>query len=238
VQSLQSTSLRTVDLARCSGYSVQQVRKLEHEGVIPKAPRTPASYRQFDDGHLHALNAYRALARGLGPVSAKQFLREALHAPTADTLARFDAAHAQLTTERTQLAAARAAASHIAAEPITDVNDEDWLSVGELASALGLRTSTLRFWESKDLVVPSRTSNRARRYSPEHVRDARIVHQLRTIGQPIDGIRTLLPELRSGLRHPEMDATFAAREANITNRSLALLDAATPLRALITQTLV
>lgn len=234
MRSLHSTPLRSADLASRSGYSVQQVRKLEREGVLPAASRTAASYRQFTEVHLHALTAYRFLARALGPVVAKQFLRGVHDAPITDTLARLDAAHAQLTAERAELGIAREVAQHIAREPIANVRDSDWLSVGELASALGVRTSTLRFWDSEGLVVPDRGPvGRARRYSPEQARDARIVHQLRAVGQPVESVRALLPALRAGRRRADLDTAFAARESDITRRSLALLDAASSLRQLL-----
>lgn len=231
---LHSTSLRTADLARRSGYSVQQVRKLEREGVLPPTSRTPAGYRQFGDIHVHSLHAYRALAIALGPVEAKRFLRGIRTAARDDTLAVLDAAHARLTAERADLAAARAAAKYIAGEPIASVSAADSLSVGELAIALGVRASTLRHWDAEGLVTPDRDpSGRARRYSPEQVRLARIVQQLRSSGQPVKAVREFIPSLRSGLRERDLEAAFAAREGDIARRSGALLDAASALRMLL-----
>ena len=231
---LHSTFFRTADLARRSGYSVQQVRKLEREGVLPSASRTPAGYRQFGDIHVHAVHAYRALAVALGPVEAKRFLRDLRSAPLGDTLAALDSAHAGLAAERAELATARAAARYIAAEPIASVSPDDSLSVGELATALGVRTSALRHWDAEGLVTPDRDARgRARRYSPEQVRLARIVQQLRTSGQPVQAVREFVPALRSGLRQHDLEAAFAARERDIARRSSALLDAASSLRVLL-----
>ena len=229
-----SVTLRTADLARRSGYSVQQVRKLEREGVLPLTSRTAAGYRQFGDIHLHALHAYRALAVALGPVGAKQLLRGVGTLPRADTLAALDAAHAELTAARADLATARAAAKYIADEPIASVSAEDSLTVGELATALGVKASTLRHWDAEGLVTPDRdATGRARRYSPQQVRLARIVQQLRTSGQPIKTVRDFVPALRSGLRQPDLAAAFAARDHAIERRSSALLDAANSLRVLL-----
>jgi DNA-binding transcriptional MerR regulator len=234
MSTLHSGPLRTADLASRSGYSVQQVRKLEREGVLPATPRTAAGYRQFSDIHVHALHAYRALAVALGPVEAKHFLRNVGTLPRRDTLAAMDAAHAELTAARSDLAAARAAAEYIAAEPIASVSAEDSLTVGELAIALGVRASTLRHWDAEGLVTPDRDAGgRARRYSPQQVRLARIVQQLRISGQPVKVVRELIPSLRSGLRQGDLEAAFAARDEDIERRSSALLDAASSLRVLL-----
>ncbi|MEX2970150.1 MerR family transcriptional regulator [Streptomyces sp. C184] len=109
------------------------------------------------------------------------------------------------------------------------------MSVSELAAALGVRPSTLRHWDAEGLVVPDRLSPQGtRRYSPAHTRDARIVHQLRTAGYRIDPLRALMPELRRGHRSEDVEAALAARDASITARSRALLDAGVALAAVLT----
>jgi DNA-binding transcriptional MerR regulator len=219
--------MRTVDLARRSGYSVQQVRNLERDGVLRPADRTPAGYRVYAEPHLHAALAYRALAAGVGPVEAKRIMRAA-HAGS-NVLALLDAAHARLDTERRELALARAAASSIADEPITSVRPADSMTISELAAALGVRPSTLRHWDAEGLVVPDRDPHR--RYSPDQVRDARIVHQLRLAGYRIAPLRDLMPRLRSG--REELTSTLASRDASVDARSRALLDGAAALSAVL-----
>lgn len=224
--------LRTAEVARRAGCSVQQVRNLERDGVLPPAARTATGYRNYGEIHLHSALAYRALAVGTGPVEAKKIVRAVHRRPLAAALALLDAAHARLDRERTDLALAREAAAAITAEPLGDVRAADAMSVSELAAALGVRTSTLRHWDAEGLVVPDRVSPRgARRYAPAQVRDARIVHQLRGAGYRIGPLRALLPGLRSGHRTADAEAALAAREASITARSRALLDAAVALAA-------
>ena len=63
--------LRTSDVARASGYSVQQVRDLERLGVIPPATRSPNGFRSYAAVHVHALGAYRGLAGAVGAVAAR-----------------------------------------------------------------------------------------------------------------------------------------------------------------------
>ena len=93
-------------------------------------------------------------------------------------------------------ALAKEAAELISTEPIDDVQASDWMSVSELAVALGLRPSTLRHWDAEGLVVPDRdTRTGARRYSPAQVRDARVVHQLRKAGYRIAPLRGVMTQL-------------------------------------------
>ncbi|MEU7766751.1 MerR family transcriptional regulator [Nocardia sp. NPDC049190] len=229
-----NSSLRTVDVARGAGYSVQQVRNLERDGVLPPAMRTSAGYRRYGEIHLRSALAYRALAVGVGPLAAKRIVRAAHERPIAQLLALLDAAHAGLDRERRDLALAKQAAEVIATEPIDDVRPSDSMGVSELAAALGVRPSTLRHWNAEGLVVPDRVAAQGtRRYAPAQVRDARIVHQLRSAGYRIDTLRTLMPNLPRGRRSEDIDAALTVRDASITARSHALLDAAAALSALI-----
>ncbi|WP_040784426.1 MerR family transcriptional regulator [Nocardia pneumoniae] len=226
--------MRTVDVARRAGYSVQQIRNLERAGVLPTALRTATGYRGYGEIHVRSALAYRALAAGVGPVEAKRIVRAVHDRPIAEVLALLDAAHARLDRERADLALAKRAAEAISAEPIEDVRASDSMSVSELAAALGVRPSTLRHWDAEGLVVPDRVAAQGiRRYSPDQVRDARIVHQLRGAGYRIDTLRTLMPDLPRGNRSDDVAAALAARDASITARSHALLDAAAALGAVV-----
>ncbi|QTZ90487.1 MerR family transcriptional regulator [Streptomyces auratus] len=235
MSTLKSSALRTVDVARRAGYSVQQIRNLERDGVLPPATRTATGYRRYGELHVHSALAYRTLAAATGPVEAKRIVRAVHECPTAEVLALLDAAHARLDRERTDLTLAKEATAAISAEPIGDVRPSDAMSVSELAAALGVRPSTLRHWDAEGLVVPDRLSPRGtRRYAPAHTRDARIVHQLRTAGYRIAPLRALMPELRRGHRAEDVEAALAARDASITARSRALLDAGVALAAVLT----
>ncbi|MFD6278994.1 MerR family transcriptional regulator [Streptomyces sp. NPDC060209] len=234
---LKSSGMRTVDVARRAGYSVQQVRNLERDGVLPPATRTAAGYRIYGETHLQSALAYRALATGTNPVEAKRIVRAVHDRPTAEVLALLDAAHARLDRERTDLELAKEAAAAISADPIEDVRLSDSMSVSELAAALGVRPSTLRHWDAEGLAVPDRAHPRgSRRYSPAQVRDARIVHQLRSAGYRITPLRTLMPSLRRGHGREDVAAALATRDASIVARSRALLDAGVPLSRVLDAT--
>ncbi|MFE3025454.1 MerR family transcriptional regulator [Nocardia tengchongensis] len=236
-ESRNSAVLRTADVARRAGYSVQQIRNLERDGVLPPAARTSAGYRAYDAVHVVSARAYRALAAGTGPVAAKEIVRAAHHDSPARMLALLDAAHAGLDTERRDLEATRAAVRHISEEPLAEVRGSDSMSVSELADALGIRPSTLRHWDATGLVTPGRAVHRdARIYAPADVRDARIVHQLRRAGYGIPALGILMAEFRGARRWNEVLERLAVRDASIESRSLSLLDGAAELRALRART--
>ncbi|MEU5011655.1 MerR family transcriptional regulator [Streptomyces sp. NPDC021749] len=227
--------MRPADVARRAGYSVQQVRNLERDGVLPSATRTATGYRIYQEIHLRSALAYRALAAGVGPTEAKKIVRAVHRFPASQTaLALLDAAHARLHAERTELSQAKEAAQAISGEPIDDVRASDSMTISELATALGVRPSTLRHWDAEGLVVPERDPVRGtRRYAPAQVRDARIVHQLRKAGYRIAPLRTLMPELRCARRSEDVASALAARDAGIAARSQALLDGAAALSAVL-----
>lgn len=232
--SLKSGGMRTADVARRVGCSVQQVRNLERDGVLPPATRTATGYRTYGEGHLQSALAYRGLAAAVGPVEAKKIIRAFHQCPASQALALLDSAHARLDTERRDLRQAKEAARTISSEPIDDVRASDSMSISELAAALGVRPSTLRHWHAESLVIPDRDPvRRTRRYTPAQVRDARIVHQLRKAGYRITPLQALMPQLRRTRRSEDIDSALAARDISITTRSRALLDGASALSAVL-----
>lgn len=226
--------LRTVDVARQAGCSVQQVRNLEQAGALPAAARTAAGYRRYTRVHAVAAVAYSALSAGVGPVQAKVILRLAHTAPLSDLLGAVDEAHARLHAERQTVLLAQDALRTISAEPIDEPRAGDAMSISELAAALGLRPSALRHWEQEGLLTPTRSpTGRARVYTPLDVRDARIVHQLRLAGHRVPALRELLPALRADAPHEDLTDALTARHHSIASCSRALLRAAADLETLI-----
>ncbi|MEY9936776.1 MerR family transcriptional regulator [Streptacidiphilus sp. MAP5-3] len=236
---LKSSPLRTVDVARRAGCSVQQIRNLERDGVLPPTTRTAAGFRVYAEVHVRSALAYRTLAAGTGPTEARRIVRAAHAYPASpEVLVLLDAAHARLDVERRDLRQAQEAVAAISDEPIADVRAFDAMSVSELAAALGVRPSTLRHWDAEGLVVPDRDPHRdparaTRHYTPAQVRDARIVHQLRLAGYRIEPLRALMPELRRGRRTSDLATALGARDATVNARSKALLDGTAALSALL-----
>ncbi|MFD6141840.1 MerR family transcriptional regulator [Promicromonospora sp. NPDC060271] len=229
--------LRTADVARESGYSVQQVRDLERLGVVPSAVRAANGYRAYTATHVRALRAYRGLASAAGPVDARRLLAATFAGAEGDpaepgtrlaeAAAAIGAVHVRLAREREEalharkaLRAIRAEAAAPAVPPAADAVPDrtgDTMTITELAAALGVRTSTLRFWEQEGLAVPDRvTTLRARRYGTGAIQEARIVAALRSSGYGIPAVRDVVATLR------EVDgvAEGAGRAEQILDRRL------------------
>lgn len=227
----------TAAIAAAAGYSVQQVRDLERLGVIPPAARAPNGYRRFTDEHLVALRSYRRLAFAIGPVAARSTLRELQSLPLDRAAALVNDLHTGLAAERAEALTAQRALQAISAEPSTEVApaDHDTMTIAELASALGVRTSTLRFWERAGLFRPDRvTSRAARSYPPAVVREARITVALRAAGYRIPEVRDALDAVRTLGRVDRPLAALQQRLDSIAQRTLALLTAGTDLITLLT----
>lgn len=124
----RNSALRTVDVARRAGCSVQQIRNLEQAGVLPPTTRTPAGYRTYTQVHALAAVAYVALTAGVGPIQAKTILRTAHRSPLPELLGALDAAHARLHDERQAVLLAQDVLTAISAEPINDPRADDTMT--------------------------------------------------------------------------------------------------------------
>ncbi|TFE47774.1 MerR family transcriptional regulator [Streptomyces sp. ICN441] len=228
--------LRTADVARESGYSPQQVRDLERLGVIPAAARSVNGYRCYTSVHVHALRAYRGLAAAAGPVAARRMLPELRTATITEAASAVSALHARLARERAEALRAQEALQAVQAEAGTSASERtgDAMTITELAGALGVRPSTLRFWEQEGLLMPERvTSLRARRYGLPAIRTARIVAALRSAGYGIPSVRDIVGSLHGLAGSEEAQRLLRQRLDRIATRSVALLRAGSDLAAVV-----
>ncbi|MFD0166677.1 MerR family transcriptional regulator [Streptomyces decoyicus] len=236
VSGAQRVPLRTVDVARESGYSVQQVRDLERLGVIPAAARSSNGYRSYTPLHVHALRAYRGLAGAVGPVAARQLLAELRTGATAEAASAVNEVHVRLAREREETLRAQRALRAIQAEADTGEfeQERDAMTITELAEALHVRPSTLRFWEQEGLVTPERvTSLRARRYGLSAIRAARIVVALRGAGYGIPAVREAMDSLQRLDGLEETQHILRHRVDQIATRTMALLRAGSDLATVV-----
>jgi DNA-binding transcriptional MerR regulator len=230
--------LGTSAVARAAGCSVQLVRDLERLGAIPAPTRSPNGYRRFTPVHVRAVRAYRDLALAFGPVVARRFLSELRGTTAAEGAARVSALHVSLDAERRQALAARAALCAVRDEAGEEAPSraEDTMTITELAGALGVRSSTLRFWEAEGLLLPERVTTRsgtARRYPVPAVREARVVAALRAGGYRVPDVRRAVVALRDLGEVGESLTALDRRLELLGERALALLRAGAALADLI-----
>jgi len=233
----EKAGLRPIDLARLAGVSTQQIRNYADEGLLPPAPRSPAGYRMFGAAHRRALLTYRALEQGFGRAAAREIM-QAVHAgdlPLALTLV--NAGHAALHAERLSLRAAGEALAAVAEQaPDAAPVSRSGMRIGEVAAYLGLRTSTLRLWESAGLLAPRREPRTHYRvFDPADVRDARMVTMLRQDRYPFPQIRIVLDGLRRTGSSDALRAAIAHRHAELTRRATEMLAGASHLHHYLTE---
>jgi DNA-binding transcriptional MerR regulator len=229
--------LRPVDLARRAGVSTQLVRNYEAAGILPPAPRSDTGYRQYGPEHLSALLTYRALAPGFGAETATEIMRAVLTGDEALAYRLVDAAHAALHEQRLATDAASEALGAMAAEYVEEspvIGPS--LLVGELAHRLGVRTSALRVWEAAGLLAPTREpGTKYRRYGPEQVRDARVIHMLRQGRYYFEQIKPVIDGLRRTGSTEALRDAIAERRAAHDRQTRAMLHGAALLYQLITE---
>ncbi|MGW6056688.1 MerR family transcriptional regulator [Streptomyces sp. NPDC055189] len=224
-------------MSRESGYSVQQVRDLERLGVLPPAARSGNGYRSYTSAHVHALGAYRGLAGAVGPVAARQLLTQLRTESLEAAASAISAVHVGLARKRDEALRAQQALRAIREETSGPGFEQegDAMTITQLAAALGVRPSTLRFWEQEGLITPERvTSLRARRYGLPAIRSARIVAALRSSGYGIPAVRDIMASLArlDGLQ--ETRHVLQQRLDQIAVRTVALLRAGADLAAVVT----
>ncbi|WP_309134131.1 MerR family transcriptional regulator [Cellulomonas sp.] len=205
---------RTVDVARAAGVSVQAVRLYAGHGVLGDVPRSPNGYRAWTARHADLALAYRALAAGYGGDVARRVLRAVHAGDLRGAFAALDAQHAAWHAERQRLDRLERALAELAEDDrdagavAAGASDGTTMTVGEVADALGVRTSALRVWEDAGLLHPVRDARTGhRRYSDADVRDARAVQLLRSTGALLDAIRPVVDALRA---HADVAALRAA----------------------------
>lgn len=226
--------MNTAKVGRLAGYSTQQVRDLERIRVIPVAERASNGYRRYGRPHLTALLSYRALAEAVGPVSARRIMPELIAGTIDEAAEMIDELHAALARDRALLREALRGLDSVLLDSLDIFSDQDLLTIGELAQALGVRPSALRHWERERLVQPKRsTTSGARRYGATATAEARIVAALRLGGYRIPPIREILEQLRTDGLTADARQILNDRIIELTRRSVSLLAASAQLHNLL-----
>lgn len=237
MQNPQAVVFTTMQLARLVGYSTQQVRDLERIGVIPSAERGTNGYRRYRSEHVAALRAYRAMAAALGPVPARRMMPILIGGSVEEAAERIDDLHAGLSRERSRVREALRGLDVAMAEADDVFAADDAMTIGELAQALGVRSSALRHWEREGLVHPLRGVASTRSYGSVAITEARIAAALRSGGYGIPATSRILDQVRVHGRTSEVQRILTDRLAELTRRSVALLGAAGDLHDLLARRL-
>ncbi|MGC4192100.1 MAG: MerR family transcriptional regulator [Thermomicrobiales bacterium] len=179
---MTTTTLTTRDLAQAAGISEQAIRDYEAGNLLPPVPRHENGYRAFTAIHLAALLVIRALKEAGYARKEMRRAMDAVHAGRVpDALALLDAHNGRLWERRVALAHSSRRADPVPA----DARREAVLSIGEAARRVGVRPSTLRFWESMDVIRVARDpSSSFRQYRAADLDRLAAIKRLRGLGVP------------------------------------------------------
>ncbi|MEU3747141.1 MULTISPECIES: TioE family transcriptional regulator [Streptomyces] len=240
-RNLQSRDrLRPVDLARGHGLSTQAVRNYEEAGILPAADRTAHGYRTYTPLHAGALRAFLALVPGHGHGTAAAVMRAVNEGTVDEGLRLIDESHLQLLDDRRTLQDVESALRDLAPavhdpEPVT-ASGPGGAFIGSLARRLGIRPATLRAWERAGVVSPRRDPLTGYRvYDAADVRDARLAHQLRRGGYPLERIAPLIAQVRAAGGPEPLEAALGDWQGRLSARGRAMLTGAAELEAYLRQ---
>ncbi|MFF9800984.1 TioE family transcriptional regulator [Streptomyces rochei] len=224
--------LRPVDLARGHGLSTQAVRNYEESGILPAADRTAGGYRRYTPLHARALAAFLALVPGHGHRTAASIMRAVNRDACGEAFRIIDESHAQLLTDRQTLGAVERAVRDLASGTRARGPGRGGVFIGPLARELGVRPATLRKWERAGLVRPHRDPLTGYRvYGEAEVRDARLVHQLRRGGYPLEQIAPVIDQVRGAGSLESLEAALREWHDRVSARGRAMLAGAAELEA-------
>jgi DNA-binding transcriptional MerR regulator len=102
--------------------------------------------------------------------------------------------------------------------------DKETLTIGELAKRVGVRTSTLRYYEEQGLLYPQERSPAGYRlYSPEDEQVLRFIQRAQRLGFSLADIRALLEARRDGEMDEERVISIAKERYLAIERDLTSL---------------
>lgn len=208
-------SLRTIDLARAGGISVQQVRNYESLGLLPPASRSKSGYRLYTQHHLAALKTARSLVGGYGWQRVLTIMQALHRGDLGAALTTIDTRHGELALKRQECEQTLAALHALAKQPTAEQRSRSSseLRVGEAAKQVGVRVSALLFWEQQGLLHPVREqSSRYRLYDAQQMHRLRVVVLLREAGYDFKVILSVLDELAAGRPEQAIVAVEKRRE--------------------------
>ena len=221
-------SLRTIDLARATGISVQQVRNYEAWGLLPAASRSKSGYRLYTQRHLAALKTARGMVGGYSWQRTSAIMQALHQGNLSASLSLIDSRHAELANKRLQVEQTLSALHALAAQPASLQSahpSSQGLRVGEAARQVGARVSALHFWEQQGLLYPVRDrDSRYRLYGEQQMQRLRVIVLLREAGYNFDVIQSVLDEMAAG-RPEKAIVTVEKRREELTRTSWLCVEA-------------
>jgi DNA-binding transcriptional MerR regulator len=195
--------LRTSDMARAVGVHPNTVRRYVDRGLLPPVERSPSGYRRFTQRHLDCLRlacqVYCNQYPGKGIYQSG--VRIIQTTVSGDLGGALELAHRHLALVQSERAHADVAASLLerwASGVPVDATLQP-LSIGQVASLLGITIDILRNWDRNGLIdVPRDPSNGYRCYGAQEISRLRVIRMLSRSGYSLSAILRMLLQLDQG----------------------------------------
>jgi DNA-binding transcriptional MerR regulator len=194
--------LHTSDLARAVGVHPNTVRRYVDRGILPPVEYSPSGYRRFAQRHLDCLRLARQVystfaGKGIYQ-SGVRILQVAVGGDLGGARELAFKHLALVQSERTQAEVAADLLERWAFGPPVDDTIE-LLSIGQVASLLGVTIDILRNWDRNGLIeVPRNPSNGYRRYGAPEISRLRVIRMLSRAGYSLSAILRMLLQLDQG----------------------------------------
>ncbi|SFB29275.1 DNA-binding transcriptional regulator, MerR family [Lentibacillus halodurans] len=171
------------------GVSNTTLKRYEKSGLIPPVFYTKGHQRRYEEIHLTAFKTIRKLLQGFGTPIAYKLMRLAKEL-------KFTKAHWIIAQEQKKLVEEREQLKQhkelLLALPNQSIKINR-MRIGELAKFVNVETSTIRYWEERNLIRGIRDDSNGYRYFEEHeVKKTIIISLLRKTVYYIDKIKEII----------------------------------------------
>lgn len=214
--------IKTHQLAQAARVSVQAVRDYEVGGLLPAVPRLSNGYRTYTARHLAALQTIRALIDAGYTRGEMSAIMNAIHAGSVHhALAIVDQHHADLDDRRRRMLSLESEVLHNVnadQQHIPDIPPQR-IPIGSAAALVGVRPSTIRFWESLGLLAIERNASSGfREFGPSDLHRLHAIRQMRALHCSWDTIRSTLGEWKPASR-PDTSVASARHVSELDHAS-------------------
>lgn len=187
------------------------LKKYEKFGLIPSVPYTKGRHRRYEDIHLMAFRTIRQLLNGFDIKTAYKLMTLAIEK-------RFTEAHWLIADTQKKLANKKETLKIHKDFLLTFHQNpikQKEMRIGQLANFANLQSSTIRYWEKRELIKSRRSQSSGYRfYDKNEVRKTIIISYLRKNIYSLEEIKKITNTIH------EEDFNSIRKHYNTTNREL------------------
>jgi DNA-binding transcriptional MerR regulator len=148
-----SRSLRPAEIANQLGISTSSLRNYEAKGIVPPANRASNGYRVYTKEHAAYFACIVAMSPGFGMEITSAVLTHLQRRELGPALWLINDAQAATHEDKLILEEAEGLMKGLT---VNSDEGSGWMTIGEMSAAVGIPSSTLRYWEHDGLIAAER----------------------------------------------------------------------------------